>query len=521
MNLARVARLLAGLVLFFSVVQAAPLAFAFGEPRAPFDTRAGFAGSIAVGLSVAALLYLAGRRAPREFHRREGVAVVAFGWLLAGGLGGIPFVWSGVLPNGVDAAFESFSGLTTTGASVFGASGTPTVESLPDSLLFWRALMNFLGGVGIVLVFIILLPAMGVTGKNLLASEQTGVTTELGEPRLLEQARALFRCYLVLNVACALAYLAVGLAPFDAVCHAFTTIATGGYSTRNLSLGAFDSAGVEIVAIVGMALGGCNFAWLVALVRHRGRDAAKVLRQPELQCYFATLCVGLLIATLALWLGGHRVPNGDGVRDYGGFGRCLRDAAFNVVSVFTSTGFATADYQSWPALALLVLFYGMLVGGCTGSTSGGLKVLRVVISAKLATFHGRRFMRPKSVERLKLGGEVLADPVVSAVLAMVVLWLALVGIGAMVYASDGRLHLQDCLTVSAAMLGNTGPALSPVVVADGTAQLVGTGALNLGPYGSYGDLPASLKLWACLQMVVGRLELMVLLVLLSPRFWRS
>jgi trk system potassium uptake protein TrkH len=521
MNLTRVARLLAGFVLFFALVQIVPLMFALGEERVPYDTVAAFAGSIGVGAVVALLLWLAGHGADLDFRRKEGLTVVAFAWMLASVLGAIPFVWSGTLASGVDAVFETVSGLTTTGASVFGSRSTPAIEALPQSILFWRALLQFIGGMGIILLFIIVLPAMGVTGKNLLVSEQTGVTTEIGEPRMRDHARALFRCYLVLNVAVALGYWLAGLSLFDAVCHAFTTLSTGGYSPRNLSLGAYDKVAVEVVAIVGMFLGGCNFAWLLALARGGLRNATDVWRTPELRCYVLVLSCAIVITTLSLWISGGRVPDASGPREYAAFGRCLRDAAFNVTSMFTSTGFANADFQNWPMVALFVITFGMLIGSCTGSTAGGMKMLRVLVCAKLATFHGRRFMRPKSVERLKVGGDVVPDPVVTAIVAVVLLWLAVTGIGCFVFALDSRLDALSCITASATLMGNTGPALSAVLPHDGALVVANRGDVNLGPYGSFGDLTAFAKAFGSVLMLLGRLEIVTLLVLLSPRFWKS
>lgn len=518
MNIARIARLLAGFVLFFSLVQVVPLVLALLEAPGKFDARAGFAGSMVIGAAVAGLLWLSGLGASDEFRRREALAVVAFSWLLAGVLGGLPFIWSGAL-SGVDAVFESVSGLTTTGASVFGASVTPAVEDLPPSILFWRSLLHFVGGLGIVLVFIILLPAMGVTGKNLLSSEQTGVTTDLSEPRMVDQSRALFRCYLFLTVACLLSFWLAGMGWFDAICHGFSTTATGGFSTRNLSLAAYQNPAIEMVAALFMFLAGCNFAWFVALVREPG-DARSLLRTPELRCYVGIVGASILITTLSLWLSGAKLPDIEGSRDYASFARCLRDATCNVVSMFTSTGFASADFQNWPRLALAVMVLGMLFGSCTGSTAGGLKMLRITVCAKLIAYHVRRFVRPKTVERLKLGGEVIADPVVSSVLAIAVLWIALIGLGAMVFALDGRLDLQSCVTASASLMGNSGPALTPVLQQGDALILANPGKLNLGPYGSFGDVLGVVKVWGSFQMLLGRLEILTLLVLLSPGFWR-
>jgi trk system potassium uptake protein TrkH len=268
-----------------------------------------------------------------------------------------------------------------------------------------------------------------------------------------------------------------------------------------------------------MLLGGCNFAWLVAIARGL-RDARRIVFLPELRCYVAVVGGSIAVVTLTLWTQQAALPDSGGVRDYTGFGRCLRDAVFNVTSVFTSTGFATADFQNWPTLAILCLILGMLVGSCTGSTAGGMKMLRLAVCARLAAYHTRRFIRPKSVERIKLGGEVVADPVVSAVLAIVILWLALVALGAMIYATDPRLDVTSCVSMSASFMGNTGPAINGVMVSGQSVTLVNQAGLNLGPYGSFGDLPAHLKVIGALQMMLGRLEIMALLVFLSPRFWR-
>ncbi|MEZ5962611.1 MAG: TrkH family potassium uptake protein [Planctomycetota bacterium] len=519
MNLSRVARLLAGFVLFFSVAQLVPLTFSLFEDHQRFPTVAGFAGSIAVGCGTAALLWTAGRRSQADLGRREGLVVVGCAWILAGVLGAVPFVWSGTLTSAAAALFESVSGLTTTGASAFGSATTMTIEELPRSILFWRVFLQFLGGMGVVLLFILLLPAMGVTGKNVLASEQTGVTTELHEPRLIDQARMLMRCYLVLNLLCTLGYWAAGLSLFDALSHAFATIATGGFSNRNASIGGYANLGVESVGTVFMFLGGCSFAWLATLARGGVANVRDVLRTPELRAYVSILLACIGIVALSLWTWGGRSPDVEGLRDYSRFGRCLRDAAFNVTSMFTSSGFASADFQNWPSPALLCITLGMLMGACTGSTSGGMKVLRLAVCARLIAYHTARFVRPRSVARLKLGGEVVADPVVSAILAIVVLWLATVGFGTFVLALDHRLDLQSCFTAAATLMGNSGPALTAVVHHDSSVVLANAGHLNLGPYGSFGDLRPWGLLWGSAQMLLGRLEVLTLLVLLNPRFW--
>ncbi len=429
MNLAQVARLLSGFILFFTLIQTIPLVVALVEPGTlnGIHPVGGFVAGLSLGLLVSGLLWLGGRNAPTQFFRREGLTVVGFAWLMAGALGAIPLQWSGALPHGADALFESVSGLTTTGASVLGTAENPNTEDLPHSLLLWRSMLQWMGGLGIILVFIVLLPAMGVTGQNLLTSEQVGVSKDDTRPRMRDQARFLFRIYLTLTIAAFLALkLLAGQSFFDSICHAMTTTATGGFSPRNGSVGAFDSLTAELIILVLMFLGATNFLLMYNAVRYRFRNTGDVLKNSEFRLYLV-LTLGLVAAvTLILWTSGGTVPDVTvGSKDYNSFGRSLRDASFQVVSILTSTGYATSDYQAWPKAAVVIMLFCMLIGGCTGSTAGGLKILRLLVSVKLIGYTVRHFIRPKSVEKMKLEHEVLPNRVISAILALVLCgWLA-------------------------------------------------------------------------------------------------
>lgn len=522
MNLAQVARLLSGFILYFTLAQTIPLVVALLEPQQMENGThpvAGFIAGISLGLLVSWLLWLGGRKAPTEFFRREGLTVVGFAWLMAGALGAIPFQWSGALPSGTDALFESISGLTTTGASVFGTAENPDIEDLPYSLLLWRSMLQWLGGMGIILVFIVLLPAMGVTGRNLLASEQIGVSKEDMRPRMHEQARFLFRIYLTLTFAAFLAlWLLARVSLFDSICHAMTTTATGGFSPRTGSVGAFDSLTAELIILVFMFLGATNYVLMYSAFRHRLHKSGNVLRNPEFRLYLF-LTLGLItIVTLALWTWGGIVPDQNvGSKDYGDLGRCLRDAAFNVVSIFSSTGYATADFQAWPKAALVVLMFCMFVGGCTGSTAGGLKILRLLVSLKLVAYTVRHFIRPKSVEKIKLEHDVLPNSVISTILALVLLWLVGIAVGTFALSLDPRLDMYTAFSANLSMMGCTGPAITAV-----TPEFIPVNeyGINIGPYGGYGDLYGWSKILMCFQMILGRLEILAPLVLLAPGFWR-
>ncbi len=527
MNLAQVARILTGFTLFFSIIQGLMVIYALFEDGVAADISPvlGFGVGAGVGLAVAGMLWIAGRGAEPDFFRREGLAVVGFAWLFAGVLGAIPLYWSGAFVSGADALFESVSGLTTTGATVCGSGDNiHSIEELPQSILLWRSLLQWMGGLGIILVFLILLPAMGVTGKNLLSSEQIGVSDDVLRPRMREQAQALFKMYLFLTIILGLSLMLLGwtmggLTPFDAVNHAFTTMATGGYSTKNSSVGSFQNLPIEVLITVFMFLSGCNFILLMSTFREGPRSLGNILKQPEFRLYLRITLGMIALVSISLWVWGGTVADGMTVdRDYSSFGRCLRDASFQVVSLITSTGYCTADYQYWPHHILLALLFCMFVGGCTGSTAGGFKVLRLLVSLKLILYTLHHFIRPKSVERLKVGDDVLPNSVVSTILALLLLWIASVLIGALFISFDERMDLFASVTTSVSMMSCTGPSMAEVLHRGDELTLVSQ--IDVGPYGGYGELPGWMKIMMSFQMILGRLEILAPLVLLAPRMWR-
>lgn len=514
MNLPQVGRLMAGFVGFFTLAQLPPLLLSLAEDAAGYHTTAGFVASIAVGGGTAALLYVAGRSATGQAFRKEAIAVVALAWVVASLLGALPFRWSGLLPSAIDALFETASGLTTCGATVLGTGGNVAVEATPRSLLLWRAETQWLGGLGIVLVFVSLLPAMGVTGKNLLATESVGVASESYQPRAVVKARTIAAIYAALTVACLLALRATGdFGWFDALCHAFTTLSTGGFSTRG-SIRAFNSLPGELVLTVCMFLGGCSFSMLALHWRSGWRCLSALARSGEFRVYAMVTLLVVGAAGISLQQAG--LPTGTAVRE----------ALFNGISVLTSTGYATANFQAWPALAVLAMFAAMFVGGCSGSTAGGFKQVRLLVILKLLAYTVRHFISPKSVERLKLDEEVLPAATISSILAVVLLWFVAALVGAAIVACDARLNFLAALSCSVSMLGSTGPALTLVDPAATSAALAGevaatlAGTPDVGPFGGYGDLQAWTKLVLTFEMILGRLELLTLLALFTPSFWR-
>jgi trk system potassium uptake protein TrkH len=512
-NVGAISRVLAGFVGFFTVAELFPWALSLTEDGAGgVRATAGFSAGIVLGVVAAVLLWSAGRRAPAGFYRRETLCVAVVAWVLASVLGAVPFQWSGLLPDGTDALFESVSGLTTCGGTVLGTNGNPTPENTPASLLLWRALLQWLGGIGIVLVFVSLLPA-GTASKHLLMAESVGVGTEGYQPRMLHQTRWVVGIYVLLTVACAGGLQLVGMDLFDAVCHAFTCLSTGGYSTRT-SIASFDSLWVEVVLTVFMYLGGCSFTVMAGVLRDGTSGLRAMVRTGEFRIYTLVTVAMVTATTVDLTIGGLSPE------------MALRQASFNVVSMLSCCGYATADFQAWPPLSLLVIFACTVFGGCSGSAAGGMKQVRLLVCLRLFVFTVRRFVQPNRVDRLRLDDEVLQASTVSSVLAVVLLWLLTVLVGAAVIALDQRLGFVGALTTSASMLGNCGPAMTAVDPASLAAglpeigQAVKTLGPNVGPFGGFGDLSGWTKLVLAFQMILGRLELLPVLALLTPAFWR-
>lgn len=515
MNLRQVARLMSGFAGFFTLAQVPSLGFALAETRHPtLHPVAGFTTGMATAAAVTVALWLYGRSDRGHVFRKESIAVAGLAWFLAGVLGAIPLWSSGLLPATTDALFESISGLTTCGATTLGSGPNMAIADVPASLLLWRAMLQWIGGIGIVLVFVTLLPAMGVAAKNLLASESVGVATDSYLPRAVERARVVAALYVGMTAACTLLLVAIGgFGWFDAVCHAFTTMATGGYSTR-ASLADFHSLGGELVLIVFMFAAGASLAFVATHHRTGARCLRTLVQSGEFRTYSVCAVVVVALVTAALLRAGMPLAE------------ALRQAAFNGVSVLTSTGYATADFQAWPTMATVVLFCSMLVGGCSGSTAGGFKQVRLLVSLRLLGYTIRHFVRPKSVERIKLDNEVLPAAVISSILAIVMLWCLTVVLGAVAISCDERMNFVSAFATSASMVGSCGPALTIVapggtaaVVAGGTAHVL-AGTPNVGPFGGFGDLLPWTKLVLSLQMVLGRLELLTVLALFSPSFWR-
>ncbi|HEV2062761.1 MAG TPA: TrkH family potassium uptake protein [Solirubrobacteraceae bacterium] len=438
-----------------------------------------------VAIPLAAIGLVSPRRLrSMPLRARDGFFAVTLAWLVAAAVGAVPFLLHGTFDRPVDAFFESMSGFTTTGATLLAE-----IEAEPDAILLWRSLTQWLGGIGIVVLVVAIAPATGLASQRVFYAEISGITAERLTPRIADTAKIIGGLYLALTIAGFAAYWIAGMTPWDAVNHVFTTIATGGFSTRTASIGAFDSLAIELVAIAFMVAGGINFAFYWLALRGRNRIWPQAA---EVRAYLSILAVGIAVATVAL------VATDDDL----GFAASLRDAAFTVVSLTTGTGYTTADYDEWPNFARLGLLALMFVGGCAGSTAGGMKVIRIVLLLKTAGQEVQRQLRPKAVQVLRVRGRVFSEEVRRGVLGFFYVYVTVFLGGTLAMAAAGL----DPLT-----------AASSVVA---TLNVVGPGLGDVGATENYAAVPEG-GLWVLSAlMLIGRLEVFTVLVLLTPAFWR-
>ena len=431
------------------------------------------------------ILWLASSGRQKELSNRDGFLVVTLFWAVLGTAGCLPFIFSPSVELSVtDAVFESISGLTTTGATVI--SG---LDELPQSILFYRQLLQWLGGMGIIVLAVALLPMLGIGGMQLYRAESPGpVKDNKLVPRLAETAKSLWLLYLSLTVVCMIAYWAAGMSIFDAISHSFSTVAIGGFSTHDASIAYFDNPAIEFIAVFFMVVAGINFA--LHFLALQKRQLKHYLKDPEFQFYVFILGSVSLITVVVLAADG----------TYGSLFEALRRGLFQVVSFATTTGYATADFNSWPLFLPYVLLYAAIIGACAGSTGGGMKVIRILLIFKQGFREVQRLVHPRAIIPIKLGKKVMSDRIVESVwgffavyvMAFMVMLLALLTTG---------LDIITAFSAVGACINNLGPGLSDV------AQ-------------TYGALPGAAKWILCLAMLLGRLEVFTLLVLFTPMFWK-
>jgi trk system potassium uptake protein len=424
------------------------------------------------------------RRSVKGMGKREGYLIVALVWVVFSFFGLLPFYLSGAIPSFTNAFFETMSGFTTTGSSIL-----DNIEEMPHGILFWRSLIQWLGGMGIIVLSLAILPILGVGGMQLYEAEVPGLTYDKLQPRITDTAKRLWILYVGFTLLQAILLALGGMEVFDAVCHSFTTMATGGYSTKQASVAHWDSPYIHYVITVFMFIAGTNFALLYAVILGK---SAKLMHNDEFRFYWISVLVFTVMVAGGLYFTG-AVPHAEGA---------FRTGLFQVVSIITSTGFATADYMVWWPFLAGLMFLLMFFGGSAGSTGGGIKLARVYLLVKNSGYELRRLIHPNAVIPVRFNGRAVPQSIVFNVLAFVVIYLLIVGIGMLVMSTMGY-SLQTSLGAAATALGNIGPGLN-----------------ELGPAFSFSAVPAFGKWFLSFLMLIGRLELFTVIILFSPQFWR-
>jgi len=442
---------------------------------------------MAIGATLAGgiALYLLGRTDRSEFvTQREGMAVVALGWTVVGIFGALPFYFEGEFPTFADALFESISGFTTTGASVL-----TNIEAVSKGLLLWRSLIQWLGGMGIIVLGIAILPFLGVGGMQLYKAEVPTPVPDKLQPRIRDTAMILWKVYALITVLQVAALWAGGMSLYDAVNHALTTLPTGGFSTKNASVAQFDSLYFDLVISFFMLLAGINFSLHYQMLR--GKPLA-FWRDSECRFFLGAVLVLTLVVSFDIWR-----------TVYASLGEALRYGLFQVLSIVTTTGYATADYEQWPAMSQLILLLCMFLGASAGSTGGGMKCLRIMLCFKFCYKELFSLIHPRAVSHVKIAGKAVPDDVLRSVLGFLALYMGLFGLCSVLLAGMG-VDFTTAFGAVAATLGNIGPGFGMV-----------------GPVENYAQIPYAGKWLLIWCMLLGRLEIYTVIILLVPEFYRK
>lgn len=439
-----------------------------------------FAIMVVCGLS---LTYL-GYSKERNISRKDGYIVVTLCWIIFSLFGAIPYYISGYLPSITDAFFETMAGFTTTGASV-----VSNLDMLPRSLLFWRIMTQWMGGLGIVFFTVAVLPIFGLGDIHLFAAETIGIARAKLHPRISVTARWILTIYVCLTLLEAVCLKFAGMGYFDALCHAMSTMSTGGISTKSGGIAAFDSPLIEYIIIVFMLLGGTNFS-LLYMASFKGH-IGELLRDPEFKAYISMVLIFTVIICGGLYFNEHL--NGE---------ESFRTSLFQTVSVITTTGFSTVDYSQWTPILWLVLSAAMFVGACSGSTTGAMKSIRVAILGRVMINEFKRIVHPNAIIPVRMGRRIISDQIQSTIMAFTLLYVGMVIVGIFVNMSFG-LDLVDAYGLSLSSVSNVGPGLG-----------------NYSSPNAMATLPVVLKWFYCFQMLVGRLEFFAVLLLFTPMFWK-
>ncbi len=419
-----------------------------------------------------------------KIKTREGLAIVTFGWILASAFGALPFYISGAIPSYIDAFFETVSGFTTTGATIIN-----DIEVLPYGILFWRSFTHWIGGMGILVVAVAILPMMGSGGFHVFKAESPGPVADRIVPRIKDTAKILYTTYIVISLAEFILLLLGGMTVFESAVHTFATLGTGGFSTRNASIGGFNNSYIYIVISVFMMMSGANFSLYYDVYKGKWRD---VIKNSELRFYVGIIVAAVLAITVNM-----------NMHLYHNWFESFQHAFFQVTSLMTTTGYTSFDYEQWTTFSKAILFMLMFVGGSAGSTGGSIKVVRILALIKLIRREVTRILHPRSVVSVKLNEQAVPENVLLNIASFFMLYM-LIFVGGSILISFEGIGLLSAGSAVAATLGNIGPGFDFV-----------------GPTNTYSEFSDASKLLLSFFMLLGRLELFTVIAILSPKFWRQ
>ncbi|MEZ4775307.1 MAG: potassium transporter TrkG [Bacteroidia bacterium] len=468
----------------FAMLFALPFSIYYGSD----DLGAILASGLSTMLLGGLVWFITRKHKGQELKKRDGYLIVTLGWVVMSAIGAIPYVVSGAIPSYTDAFFETMSGFTTTGATILGTH----IEELPKGLHFWRAMTHWIGGMGIIVLTIAILPLLGIGGMQLYAAEAPGPTPDKLTPRVKETAKRLWIIYVALTFAEMILLMFGGMDLFESLCHSMATLSTGGFSTRQASVGAFNPY-IQYVITIFMFIAGSNFA--VTYFVFRGKPG-KLWENEEFRAYLFFTILVIIVTSLVVYFG---------VNDRTSFEQSFRDSAFQVVSIITTTGFGTADFTAWGSFLLLLFLILMFTGACAGSTSGGMKMVRHIVIAKNSYLDLKRQIHPKAIMPVWFNGKAVTPEVVSRILAFILIYILLFVTGSFVMAFMGY-DFMTAIGSIAATLGNIGPGIGNV------------GPGNSENFALFSDLG---KWFLSFMMLLGRLELFTVLMLFTPFFWRE
>ena len=420
----------------------------------------------------------------REIKKREGYLIVSLGWIVMSLFGTLPFIIYGSIPSFTDAFFETMSGFTTTGASIL-----TDIEALPHGLLFWRSMTHWIGGMGIIVLSLAILPILGIGGMQLYQAEVAGPTKDKIHPRVRETAKRLWAIYFILTMAETVLLLFGGMNLFDALCHSFGTLATGGFSPKNASIAFYQSPFIEYVIIVFMFLGGTNFALHYFALHGR---LSFYFKDSEFRFYFTFILITVGLTTLYLFLINDQTLES-----------AFRHSAFSIMTILSSTGFVTVDYEKWAPFFTHFFLFLLLFGACAGSTSGGVKMVRYQLLLKNSLLELKRLIHPSAVLPVRQNGRTISPDIITKVAAFVLMYLAIFGLSSLIMSILG-LEITSAMGSVAACMGNIGPGLG-----------------STGPVTNFSSVPDPGKWLLSFDMLLGRLELYTVLMILRPSFWRE